>query len=204
MKPLLALLFATLTFSTANAQHDPPSVHGMLIVGSTKVYLSHLPMFHSPHDYQAIFAATFSHDAFVIYQDARNNNPDEIFTLVPETFSLPDMAANPKPFKAQIFRGHFERGGKKIAETTVEISVLYLKKFRPNATEPEKPQFILFGNTNEQFAAHQIFAKPNYDQIFSVTTTADEARELELGSTILTLELSNPKSLYLETGDLSH
>lgn len=201
----LTVLFSTLLhLSITLAAHDHPSVHGMLMVGQQKVYLSHLPMFHSPHDYQAIFEATLSSEALQVYKQNQAVSKDNIFTLVPEVFVLPDMAANPRPFKAQIYKGHFERGGTKIADATVEVKVLYFKKFNPVAVEPAKPQFILFGNNQEQFAAHQIFAKPNFDQIYSVTVTANEARELDAGNTILTVTLQNEKSLYLEIGDLSH
>jgi len=33
---------------------DRPAVHGMLLVGTNALYVSHLPMFHAPHDYQAL------------------------------------------------------------------------------------------------------------------------------------------------------
>ena len=34
--------------------NDPPAIHGMLMVGTQTIFLSHLPMFHRPHDYQVI------------------------------------------------------------------------------------------------------------------------------------------------------
>ena len=34
--------------------------HGMLLFGEQAAYLSHLPMFGSPHNYQAIFEVTLS------------------------------------------------------------------------------------------------------------------------------------------------
>ncbi len=34
---------------------EKPGFHGMVLVGQRRAYLSHLPMFHSPHDYQAVF-----------------------------------------------------------------------------------------------------------------------------------------------------
>ncbi len=43
----------------AVSAEDEESVHGMLIVGEQTVFLSHLPIFGSPHDYQVILEAAF-------------------------------------------------------------------------------------------------------------------------------------------------
>jgi hypothetical protein len=40
-------------------QHaDTPATHGMLLFGTKDIWLSHLPMFHKPHDYQVIMSVT--------------------------------------------------------------------------------------------------------------------------------------------------
>ena len=49
---ILGLLGLLVSGSMANA--DVPTTHGMLLFGNETVYASHLPMFHSPHDYQLI------------------------------------------------------------------------------------------------------------------------------------------------------
>lgn len=54
---LLLLVFSATVKSTAQQGHPisatyKTSVHGMLIFGKEKIYASHLPMFHPPHDYQ--------------------------------------------------------------------------------------------------------------------------------------------------------
>ena len=156
MKTLYSLiLLAGLTFSFAvNAQtqhmphhNDPPSVHGMLLFGNDKIYLSHLPMFHSPHDYQAILEAELSQSAKKIYLQAKKSNPSEtVYTLVPEVFVLPEMVNNQKTFKAKIFQGHFERGGTPITESiTVKVSeIVYFKKFDPNNSHPETVKIHIF------------------------------------------------------------
>ena len=40
--------------------NERPGFHGMVLVGERRAYLSHLPMFMSPHDYQAIFEVTLT------------------------------------------------------------------------------------------------------------------------------------------------
>lgn len=227
-------LFITLIASSMvqAASHDHPSVHGMLIVGKSKVYLSHLPMFHSPHDYQVLIEAEFSADGQTAYQEALKSPFETLFTLVPETFVLPEMAQNPKPFKAQIYKGHFERGGQEIANNvTVTIKkVLYFKKFVPNATKPEMSTLLLFGNEIEQFIAHQITAKPDFDQVmevklpngsgfmkdlgvaevplnysnFPLRPTSIQHADISLSQGPLKIVLDVGNQIYLEHGDLAH
>ncbi|MBR1366611.1 MULTISPECIES: hypothetical protein [Bradyrhizobium] len=52
----------------AHHHHKPdaehPSVHGMLMVGEARVLMSHLPMFHAPHDQQIILETTLSAPGF--------------------------------------------------------------------------------------------------------------------------------------------
>ena len=173
---LLGLIFS---FSiNVQAQHmhrhsDPPSVHGMLLFGNDKIYLSHLPMFHSPHDYQVILETKLSQPTKEIYLQAKKSNPSEtVYTLVPEVFVLPEMISNPKPFKATIFQGHFERGGNPIAgNITVNISkVIYFKKFDPRNSHPKKVKYIYFGQ-EEIFGVHLITTKPDFDHIVEVGTS---------------------------------
>src|SRR5215207_9138752 len=56
---------------------ESPAFHGMVLFGEQAAYLSHLPMFMSPHDYQAIFEVTLSKkgtDLLAAYvQDRREN-----------------------------------------------------------------------------------------------------------------------------------
>jgi hypothetical protein len=58
--------------------HERPGFHGMVLVGQRRAYLSHLPMFMSPHDYQAVFEVTLTTggaDAFPAYLQDRSTNP---------------------------------------------------------------------------------------------------------------------------------
>jgi hypothetical protein len=59
--------------------HERPSFHGMALFGEQTAYLSHLPMFMSPHDYQAIFEVTFAKeggDPLAAYVQDRQENPE--------------------------------------------------------------------------------------------------------------------------------
>lgn len=149
---------------------DRPSTHGMAVVGTQQIYLSHLPMFHSPHDYQVILEVTLDKASQAKYQQLKATSPDEFITMVPETFVLPEIVAHPHPFKAAFYKGHFERGGSVfIDEATVTITqTVYFKKFSPSASKPALASYLVFGNSSEQFLAHEITAKPDFDQLVRV------------------------------------
>ncbi len=179
MKNIISLLLFVTTFQI-NAQHenhkmssDKPSTHGMLLFGSEKIYASHLPMFHSPHDYQIILELELSKfDKQKYVSDKNKNSNYTTYTIEPEKFVLPDMINNPKPFKVNLYRGHFERGGIEILKNiTVKIvQILYFKKFNSEEKKAKSTNFIVFGNEKEQFLIHEITNKPDFEQIIEVKT----------------------------------
>lgn len=171
---LLFFFFITLS----NAQHhnsstDKPSTHGMLIFGKEKIYASHLPMFRSPHNYQIILELELDSKTKQLFVADQEKNPDyNTYMIEPEKFVLPDMINNPKSFKVNLYRGHFERGGKKIASDVVITikQVIFYKKFNPDEVKSATTNFIIFGNAKEQFMVHELTNKPDFEQILEVKT----------------------------------
>jgi hypothetical protein len=176
MRFLPFILIFIFSFTNAQEHHgnhsqDKPSTHGMLILGKEKIYASHLPMFHSPHDYQIILELELDKDIQKQFVTDQENNPEyTTYTIEPEKFVLPNMIHNPKSFKANLYRGHFERGGTKIAsDINVTIkAVIYYNQFNGDKARATANTFILFGNEKENFIAHQITNKPDFDQIIQV------------------------------------
>jgi hypothetical protein len=222
-------------FAFANAQEhhqkssqDKPSTHGMLVFGNEKIYASHLPMFHSPHDYQIILELEFDKITQNLFVTDQENNPVyNTYTIEPEQFILPNMIHNPLPFKANLYRGHFERVGTKISSDIIVTikNVIYYDKFNSDKARATANTFILFGNEKENFIAHQITSKPDFDQIIQVKTIKNpllENKKFEEiiinktenspigvgGNDIVVTNNSNPytitllKQLYLEFDDL--
>ena len=155
-------------------QHgDMPDVHGMLVIGKETAFLSHLPMFDHPHhSYQVLLEVTFTKpgsNAHADYVSDRRSTGTKVYTLVPERFVLLDLVSTDpeKPartsFKGTIFRGHFERGGKKIIEN-VEVNVTRVVHFR----RFEPLTYMLFGKGQELFLAHLITKPPDFDQVLTV------------------------------------
>ncbi len=191
---LLFLFFA----SNSKAQHghtgmssDKASVHGMVIFGTEKIYASHLPLFHTPHNYQIILLLELDEidkQKFVV--DQQKHPEFATYTIEPERFILPDKIQDKGSFKANLYRGHFERGGVKIADSiNIKIlEVLLFKKFEEGEKKVNSANYFLFGNEKEQFAIHQISNKPDFDHIIQVKT--------KLGSnnfdTVILSKFNNP------------
>ncbi|HEX5716957.1 MAG TPA: hypothetical protein VF179_12410 [Thermoanaerobaculia bacterium] len=172
------LIALALSLATYRAEAQPGTeevgTHGMLVVGSETLYASHLPMFMPQHRYQGIWEISFGAEGDKVYRTERAlpDNAKLIFTLVPtEDFRLPELTQTRKSFRADIFRGHFERGGQPILED-VKVTVrrqVHWHPFRNSHERPEPLTYLLFGKGKELFLAHWISLAPNYDQILSVT-----------------------------------
>jgi hypothetical protein len=194
---MTGLLLAAASARAETPQPDRPSIHGMLIVGEKTLFLSHLPLFHSPHDYQVLLEARFrsnSGDPRRLYAEDRARTGEKIYTLVPERFVLPEQVTGRRSFKADIYRGHFERGGVPIAKgVTVDIlRVVHFRKLTPRAERPRQLEYVLFGKGDEVFLAHRVIAPPDFDQVLSVTT-ARPLGDVELsGRQILVLPAREP------------
>jgi hypothetical protein len=162
---------------------DAPATHGMAILGNHTIYLSHLGMYHSPHDRQAILEASFgSFDS--TYRNDRQAHPDtRLYTFRPQKFVLTQLFSGPNgepphltSFTGSIFRNHFERPPAH-PEEPVEIAtdvvvqvidVVHQHKLDPEAPPRDNLTCILFGRGNERFLAHNIGRRPSYDQLLLV------------------------------------
>ncbi len=214
------------------AHADVPSTHGMLIFGQDATYASHLPMYHQPHDYQFIFKAKLSggrSPALPAYHAAKQAG-HTLFTIEPDTMDfVPVMNGARKSFSAILYDGHFERGGQPLGRITVEVEkILFQKKLNPNELSPDHDRFEVFGQDGEYYAAHQVYGRPNFDQIsrmknaqkceqdstgaFNCEPFSGEllseipfiGRPLMVGETIGSYEKLDVESeIYLEKGDLS-
>jgi hypothetical protein len=191
--------------------HDPAAVHGMALFGEaqTGVFLSHLPMFHRPHDYQVLLRAELATDFRI---DKR-----ELHTIAPRAFELA-LAKEPGfVMTVDVYRGHFERGGTRLGRTTARITeVIAFEKLVPTTPRPAEPSFYLFGNTDDAYLVHVITSRPDFDQIVRVRVPAGldltpsklplpgrSAEEpLAVGETVSGLEVLD--ETYFELADLAH
>lgn len=173
---LIALVLSLATWQAeAQPGTESPGRHGMLVLGSESVYVSHLPMFMPQHRYQGIWEVSFGAEGDKVYraERARSENAKLIFTLNPlELFRLPELTKTRKSFQADVFLGHFERPGHKRILQDVKVTLqrqVHWHPFRNSHERPEPLTYLLFGKGNELFLAHWISLAPNFDQIVSVT-----------------------------------
>jgi hypothetical protein len=176
MKPLALLIFLVVAVACKSQHHgdmqaDKPSTHGMVIFGRETIYASHLPLFHAPHHYQIILQLQLEKTTQQKFIKDQQLHPEAAtYSIEPEKFILPEIIEKPRQFKANLYRGHFERGGVKIADSiTVKITdVVYFKKLDPEQTKDSTVNFILFGNNKAQYAVHHISNKPDFEQIIQI------------------------------------
>jgi len=180
---------------TAHPTSDlPPDFgrHNMAVVGRSRLYLSHLPMFMAPHDAQLVLEAELERDGQSLmstWSDERASHPERrLYTMFPDKFQLSSLYRPDPParssFRASFFRGHLERGGELIPEldqVTVNVrSVIYAQQFG-TADKPDELTYFLFGAGPERFLAHVIRAAPDFDQLLSVRVGGSPPSEEELG-----------------------
>ena len=167
---------------------DMPAVgrHGMLIVGEETIYVSHLPMWMRPHNFQVILEVTFrGHDLpQARYVDDRKTTGTRLYTLEPKKFDIKELAPtgpqhlpSRSSFQATIWRNHFEdhpvtHPGQRFkiaqdAEVHVE-NVVYFQELDPQGPGLQDLEYVLFGKGQELFLAHVITKPPDFDQVLAV------------------------------------
>jgi hypothetical protein len=164
-------------------QNPTLGTHGMLLVGEETMYLSHLPMFMLPHNFQVILEVTLSGEARGHLHDFRAHfGSHGLYTFKPEAFPITDLVSRDpgkllSSFKGDLYQGHFEKGGRNIAEGAVVHveNVVYFEEFDPHTTEPSALVYLLFGKGKELFLAHWITRPPDFDQVLSVNITGHES-----------------------------
>lgn len=222
---LMILVFTTIGFAQKQHAMDKAAVHGMLLFGESQIYASHLPMFHSPHQYQVILELELESSLLKVFKaDQKLNHGQATYTIEPEKFILPEMIKSPKAFKVNLYRGHFERGGVKLAsEKIITIkNVIYFKPFELENPRMTQSQYLVFGNSKEQFMVHIISNRPDFDHLVKISTVSNGSFSDTLvlnrvenqltdigGNTISVPNLKNEtrsisilRQLYLEFSDL--
>jgi hypothetical protein len=160
---------------------DPKGFHGMLFFGQGDTfYISHLPMFHKPHDYQAIVEVRLKPEVKAKYQ-AELKSKGGYFTFAPDdNFVLPKVVTEKIPISGKLVQGHFERGGNDLLSTDLElVRVVFYKKISANDKKPPKEKYVIFGKGDEYFMAHEVFERPNVDEIIPLPKSFPLSKELK-------------------------
>jgi hypothetical protein len=153
-----------------NGGNGTMGVHGMLLFGTETLYLSHLPMFMRPHNFQVILEAGFD-EAVREALDA-----DTIHTFEPAEFPIseldPDGGGPARTtMLGTVYRGHFERGGTPVAEdVTAEVrEVVHFAELDLDAqhSTDRDLRYLCFGRAGQLHLAHHVTANPDFDQVLT-------------------------------------
>ena len=144
-------------------------LHGMLLFGGDRHYLSHLPMFESPHNFQVILD--------VELDDAVGEALGQgLHTFEPELFPIAELdprqgGSTRSSIEGTIYRGHFERGGQPIARGAVARirTVVYFDELDVEAVHgtDQDLTYLCFGGPGQIHLAHLVTASPDFDQVLT-------------------------------------
>jgi|GEM_PF-5239963 len=183
----LVLFSVQLSAQATGGDHDHSvsavGFHGMALFGEHVTYASHLPMFHAPHNYQAVFQVVVDGgtSAGLAYLKAVKDGDSGLYTLAPkQNFDLVKMIDGElKVFTADIYKGHFEKeGAVKLGEAKISvIKTVFSKDISNLEFTPSrwiKQKYVIFGHDfirgySELYALHEVTTQnASYDAIFKV------------------------------------
>lgn len=187
------------------ARAEAPAVHGMVLFGEKATYASHLPMFHAPHDYQVILKLKlydFPRSQTLDLYDQAKHDGAKLFTMVPDVMDLTKVIKGERTeFYANIFVGHFERGGKGLGPVTVKVEkVLFAAQLDGDQSEQNYERYVVFGENGEYFASHIIAAKPSFDSILEVGPVMNAEPDCHLRYCLPTLAIPDTALPVVLTG----
>jgi len=175
--------------ATTTGEAATRGVHGMLVLGDRPFYLSHLPMFMAPHNYQVLLRASLDDESAGKLTAFRAHfGNDIICTFEPEEFSITDFRPSDPgqspltELSGTLFRGHFEHEADVLSQrATVVIEEVLCFEELP-ATPSDDLTYRIFGDADGQlFLAHRVSQPPDFDQVLAVRIlgahfTSDELR----------------------------
>jgi hypothetical protein len=167
-------------------------VHGMVVFGSPshRVFMSHIPMFKPPHDYQLVVEVELPDTRALPASFA-----DGLYTFEPKPFALDALRKGElRVVEGTIFRGNFEDGGVPLVKDARVGIRRVVGTPHPLVDAPPRPtvlEYIVFGSPEEAFVVHPIGKGAAFDQIARVRAVGLEAAHLEDGIVVVVPGRSN-------------
>jgi hypothetical protein len=132
-------------------------LHGMVVLPGPgeSALLSHIPMFHPPHDIQALFQVRLPGGL----------PPGGQYTLKPGTFALDDLLEGRlRTVPGTLYRGNFETGGEPLREVVLTVErVVMGSALSEGAQIAPALEYLLIGTPERAFAVHRLSGPPGFD-----------------------------------------
>jgi hypothetical protein len=142
-------------------------VHGMVVFGERRVYLSHIPMFRRPHDAQIILEVDLSPGGPKSFSDG-------LYTFEPERFALDTLVrGDARAFSGTLFKGSFEDGGTPLQkDVKVSIKRVVVARYLGGADgDSAEVRYLVLGEPADAYIIRGIGRAPGIDQIVRATVT---------------------------------
>lgn len=216
-KILFSILFllSQVSFAEEEVKKLPPldpaymGVHGMVLVNQgSSIYASHFPRYKKPHNVQLLYK--LDNNDLAVLQTVRDS---QFITIKPKPFNLQRLMRGEKMvIQADLYAGHFERGGMLIYEN-ISLSFdtqMYVRTFddiKPSSNTQEYDVVSL--KQNYTLYIHRIQQAPSFDHILAIdleagclgrfSTSLPVPKETELQYKFINCGTIKP--LYFETED---
>jgi hypothetical protein len=166
-------IIAGTSYAEAEALGDLPTTHTHVLFGTETLYISHLPLWESPHDFQSETAISMDDGARAIYLQDRASSGTLLYTVLPQAFALPSLIApdaSSLSLYTDIYRGDLEdSSGVHIAVGTLSAPrSLHFRHLDQTTPRPAEPAYLLFGSATEAFLVHLFTTRPDFGQILAV------------------------------------
>lgn len=164
-------------------------VHGMVLFGDDVLYLSHLPMFGAPHNFQVVLEIALDDDVRSRVLSHDHVVPSENYdTFVPDAFPMAELDPQGDgpartAITGKIVCGHFEREGSKhpplAGKVTARIRRVVHFSELDLATKPSGRNltYLCFGQGGRLYLAHEITTRPSFDHLLTVRPVPDTATD---------------------------
>lgn len=142
-------------------------IHGMALFNvENQFFASHMPLANSIHAHQVIFSIQLP--LAIQSQLSMQTDPQILLSIMPKPFDLHHLINGTlTTFSANIYQGHFERGGKVIFPE-VEIKVKKMLLSMPLTEQNNGQYYFLKTAEKNGLLVHKIGSKPSFDQVFAV------------------------------------
>lgn len=158
---------------------DTPNTHGMFMLGTSTLYLCHMPMFiKEDHYYQVTLQARLDPASMEVYLADKAKHPGEAYNLTnpdSDPFILPDVANGTiTSYPALVYRGYSNQGGgtpgtQILDNATVFVDrVIRYRPFNQDITRPEHLTYVLFGDGKEAHLDHYIARDPDFQHLLTL------------------------------------